>query len=517
MKNKYSLLIMMLFFTFSFIQIFSQTVWTGSTITFTKTDGADYTLPENQDVITDNVIITRANTRGLFNITIETIAQFGQSSLSPIDTEWAAGTTANYDTLIYDTFIKTSNYSPASMIGNNYVLHLITDDVYIDIQLESWANGSSGGQGGFSYTRSTPNVPLNDLCDSAETLTVYDIDASTGNEIAGDTTSATSSPIAITSCDVVPTNYDLFYEFTVPTGETGVVVYTSGETGNQIETVLLDSCGGSEIVGSCQANGTTHLFDGLIEDQTYILQVWHDLSEFSDNRGTFNIAVELIPPTPTNDLCANPVNLIVGTSNTENIVIGNNINTTDSGEITPTCANYAGGDLWYSAVVPTSGELIIETLEANGFPDGGLAVYSGTCGSLTQLDCDDDDGQGRMSKIVLAGQTIGEIILIRVWDLDNNRIGKFGVVAYDPNAALVSELETFNFQYYPNPILNELHLTANERITNVVIYNLLGQEVKQNKISSLKSTINTTNLSKGTYFIKVTIKDKTGVFKIIKK
>jgi len=40
-------------------------------VTFTKENRADCTLPENQDRITDNVWITRDNTRGLINIARE--------------------------------------------------------------------------------------------------------------------------------------------------------------------------------------------------------------------------------------------------------------------------------------------------------------------------------------------------------------------------------------------------------------------------------------------------------------
>ena len=40
----------------------------GDTVTFTKADSADWTLPENQDRITDNVWITRKHNQSIFNI-----------------------------------------------------------------------------------------------------------------------------------------------------------------------------------------------------------------------------------------------------------------------------------------------------------------------------------------------------------------------------------------------------------------------------------------------------------------
>ncbi len=404
----------------------------------------------------------------------------------------------------------------AVVIGDSYGLHTKDIDGDGDFDIAVTAPGPNDF---FWFENDFITIPDNDLCANATMLIVYNVDASIGNEIIGNTTDATNSPISLTSCDGVVTNHDVFYEFTVPMGETGVVVYTAGTVGNQIEAVLLDSCGGSEIVGTCQANNTTHLFEGLTAGQTYILQMWHDVSIFSDNRGEFTIAIESIPPTPSNDLCTNPINLIVGALITENVITGNNINTTDSGEITPTCTpgDYNGGDMWYSAIIPASGELIIETLYANGWSDGGLAVYSGTCGSLTQIDCNDDNWPTRMSKVTLSGQTPNDVVLIRVWELDNNRVGKFNVVAYDPNLASIDDLAIFDFNYYPNPVTDKLTLTANKNITSVAIYTLLGQEIRNVQLSSLEIAIDLTNLSSGTYYMKTKIEKTIGTFKIIKK
>jgi glucose/arabinose dehydrogenase len=138
----------------------AATVWTGPPMTFTKTSGADPTQAANQDRITPDVWITRGNLQGLYNAKTE--AAFAHF-LSPADTEWANGTTANYATLSYtdwNHWAKGVNPGPPSTVGVNAVLHLISDDIYIDIKFTSWAGGGSGG--GFSYQRSTPavvNVP----------------------------------------------------------------------------------------------------------------------------------------------------------------------------------------------------------------------------------------------------------------------------------------------------------------------------------------------------------------------
>lgn len=128
------------------------TIWQGETMTFTKENNADWTLEANQDRITDNVWITRANTQGIFNIAVE---EDYEDFVSPVDTEWAFGTTEELGSLTFNTWELLSDSNPPSTVDQNMVLHLITDDIYIDIKFTSWTGGGQGG--GFSHERSTMN------------------------------------------------------------------------------------------------------------------------------------------------------------------------------------------------------------------------------------------------------------------------------------------------------------------------------------------------------------------------
>src|SRR5688572_18836365 len=100
-------------------------VWDGPPITFTKASFADWTQAENQDRITPNVWLTRADTQGLFNIKIEPAYT---PNLSPADTEWAFGTTADFSTLTYTNWVAWAGNNPPGTIGRDAVVHLITDD-----------------------------------------------------------------------------------------------------------------------------------------------------------------------------------------------------------------------------------------------------------------------------------------------------------------------------------------------------------------------------------------------------
>jgi len=135
-------------------------VWTGPTIAFIDAAGSDPSQAQNQDRLTDNVWITRASTKGIFNIKSE--PSFTHT-LSPVGTEWASGITADYATLTYTDWeswtgsIDGGSPNPPSTVGQNAVLHLLSGNIYIDIKFISW--GGSGG--GFTYLRSTaPLAPL---------------------------------------------------------------------------------------------------------------------------------------------------------------------------------------------------------------------------------------------------------------------------------------------------------------------------------------------------------------------
>ncbi|MDI6046967.1 hypothetical protein [Flavobacterium yafengii] len=128
-------------------------IWNGPTITFSKANYADYTLVQNQDVLTNTVKLTRANDQGLFNIAAE--SRFG--GVSPSNTEWAEGLLTNYTNLTYTTWQEAVNYSAANSVNKTYVVHLINENVFLELKVLSWTAGGNGG--GFSYSRTTCVAP----------------------------------------------------------------------------------------------------------------------------------------------------------------------------------------------------------------------------------------------------------------------------------------------------------------------------------------------------------------------
>jgi hypothetical protein len=80
----------------------------------------------------------------------------------------------------------------------------------------------------------------------------------------------------------------------------------------------------------------------------------------------------------------------------------------------------------------------------------------------------------------------------------------------------VTDLNTFGFTAYPNPVKDVLNIQANEEITSAVVYNVLGQEVYNANINALAATIDMVSFASGAYFVKVTVSGTEGVVKVLK-
>ncbi|UAB75386.1 fibronectin type III domain-containing protein [Mesoflavibacter sp. SCSIO 43206] len=81
----------------------------------------------------------------------------------------------------------------------------------------------------------------------------------------------------------------------------------------------------------------------------------------------------------------------------------------------------------------------------------------------------------------------------------------------------VSEVEDkATFTYYPNPVNNNLTLSAQKEINNVSVYNMVGQEVFRNVPNAMTEVVDMSSLQAGAYFVKVTIGNATKTVKVIK-
>lgn len=141
-----------LYLIFINFSVLSQNIWTGPKMTFVRADNVDWNLPENQDRITDSVWITRQLKQGIYNYRNE---EKYSNMESPKGTEWAFGSTDSLYNLVFDSWEATVQSNPPLMLNKLMVLHLLEEDIYIDIKFLSWTQQSGGG---FSYERNTDQI-----------------------------------------------------------------------------------------------------------------------------------------------------------------------------------------------------------------------------------------------------------------------------------------------------------------------------------------------------------------------
>lgn len=166
---------------------------------------------------------------------------------------------------------------------------------------------------------------------------------------------------------------------------------------------------------------------GLTAGDTLWVRVWENNG---DNNGTFGICAKIPPPGPVNDDPCGAIQLTLTPTCTPQ-TFSNESSTGTSTVDPPSCTTYNGGDVWFKVVVPAEGVVVINTA-AGGITDAGMAAYSGTCGNLTEIECDDDDGDGNMPKLTLSGLTPGDTIWIRVWEFGGDLFGTFGICVTPP-------------------------------------------------------------------------------------
>lgn len=124
-------------------------IWDGPTTTFSKAAETDPADPTNQDRLTDNVWITRANDGGqIYNAQSENSAI---KNSSPRGTQWAQGTLDQIDNLTFTDF-RTAVGQPKNVVGKDLVMFMVEDNIYVSVKFSSWSVRKAGG---FAYTRST--------------------------------------------------------------------------------------------------------------------------------------------------------------------------------------------------------------------------------------------------------------------------------------------------------------------------------------------------------------------------
>ncbi len=98
---------------------------------------------------------------------------------------------------------------------------------------------------------------------------------------------------------------------------------------------------------------------------------------------------------------------------------------------------------------------------------------------------------------------------------NSNIIGIDRVVVDEALSIADSNINGFNYFY--TPATKNLTLTANDALSSINIFNVLGQEVVAQKLSATNEVINLSSLKNGVYIANVSANGQTTTFKLIKR
>ncbi len=238
---------------------------------------------------------------------------------------------------------------------------------------------------------------------------------------------------------------------------------------------------------------------------------------YMKNGLTAEVLINIIPAlVPNNDLIENATNLN-GLENYEDLgVIFAAATTTNDGGQTG-CNTEPARAVWYKFTAPIDGQVQAEI----GFipAAGGVIFYTAAnenvtaANELTWVDQPENIcGANIFSSIEATAGTTYYLFAALVDGFDR------ADVSVDLSGILGTEDNTFqDFTYYPNPLTNELNLSAKKNIDEVSIFNLMGQKVFSQKINATKKSIDLSHLQPGMYVMNVNADGNSATYKIIKQ
>lgn len=322
-------------------------------------------------------------------------------------------------------------------IGTESITYATTIGTQYYIRIGRIAGGASVTMLGTLCLFDSPPPPANDDPCAATALTVNATCVYSTYTTANATATTAGSPPA-PGCAFY-SGGDVWFTVTVPASGSLVLSSETGVVTDGGMAVYTGTCGALTLL-ACDDDGVGS--SGLMPEialtcippgTVLYVRFW----EYgNDNNGTFQLCARDpggVYGAPSNDDPCAAIALTVSTSCTYANYTNQCASATTAGSPpAPGCANYLGGDVWFTATVPASGQLLIDT-QTGVMLDGGMALYTGTCGALTLVSCDDNNSpNGLMPQVSGSGLTPGSTVYIRVWEYGNDNNGTFGICVTDP-------------------------------------------------------------------------------------
>jgi len=279
-----------------------------------------------------------------------------------------------------------------------------------------------------SLMATSVSVCQSDNCTNATVLTIN----STCILTAGTTIGATQSQVGCSG----NANDDVWYRFVANSSLIHAQVQSSSQFDAVIQ-VFSGSCGALTPIICKDALGIGQNEElnltGLTIDQTYYLRVYDYLT---NNAGNFSICLySETTATPSNDEPCGALMLPEVNTTCTYGVFSNTGAIASTNAPTPfLCAEGSnpqqGGfsanskDVWFKIIVPETGNIHITSkpnIGIGAITDGVMALYSGTCSNLTQIECSDDHSaypgipNDLLPQLSLENLPAGDTLYLRVW------------------------------------------------------------------------------------------------------
>jgi gliding motility-associated-like protein len=319
----------------------------------------------------------------------------------------------------FDITMDTDSLYITGAIDNNtdfpgYAGNPLSTSANVDIFISSHAK--SDGSTGWVHV-----IPCTDSGD--EYGRCMDISASGNLYVSGDYRQDLQFPDGVTLSTV--SNGDIF-----------VAAYTSNGDFQWAESA--GSSGQDEGYGLAAGAGGSVYVSGRYDDA---MSLGPHLLPYSGNTDGYLAKLQDTLPSHPNDTPCTALLLPVGDTCASQI--HDNLGATDSGIPDPGCGSYAGGDVWFKAVIPPSGNLFVGTRTTNDdiYPpvDGymwsvAMALYTGDCGTLSLEACYESNSayNSRASSAFLFDHVPGDTVWIRIWESSGDDNGSFSICSYDP-------------------------------------------------------------------------------------
>lgn len=294
----------------------------------------------------------------------------------------------------------------------------------------------------------------------------------------------------------------------------------SGATGYKIS--VGTTAGGTDILNNVDmGSATSYIFTTPLALNTkyYYTVTSYNATSSSSGCTERNFTVVATAPTLANDECAGAIALTPGSTFAQNALTTTNVGATTNGGV-GSCQTTNYNNVWYSVVVPPSGNLKIETQSVSGstVTDTVLNIFS-SCGSTTPIACDDDSStDGNFSLVSLTGQTPGTTLYISVWNYSSTTSGQFKISAYDPSVLATKEVNAIanTETVYPNPFTEFVDISEVKGATSAIVVDATGRTVAS--FAKVEKTLDLSHLTSGMYILSISKKDGTSSsFKILKK